>query len=168
MPKFWEICMKWIFSEKHYLAKKTHTQIENLNCLTTTKDWISNSNLPSKKVSGLDGFTSEFFLSSLLGIRNTNLTQAFPQNRKRQNTSHLTTKPWQGHYKKRKYWPMSLMNRNGKILSNTGIWKWNSERHNIAIMTKLHLIEHFRKVNVINHIIKIREILIKLEKILEN
>jgi hypothetical protein len=63
-------------------------QVNSLNILITLKEMEAViKSLPTKKGSGPDGFSVEFYQSVLPKRPNTNTPQTIPQNRNRRNTT---------------------------------------------------------------------------------
>ena len=99
--------------QRYSLPRLNQEDIENMNRLiTSTEIETGIKKLPTNKSPGPDGFTGEFYqtfreeLTVLLSL---------PRNCRERNTPILTV--WGHHHPDTKYRPISLMNKDTKILN---------------------------------------------------
>ena len=112
------------FLEKYNFPKLNQEEIENLNRpITSTEIKTVNRNLPANKSPGPDGFTAEFYQKFREGLTPIllKLFQKTAEKGKLPNSFYEATitlipKPDKDVTKKEKYRPISLMNKDAKIL----------------------------------------------------
>ena len=160
------------FLEKHNLPRLNQEEIENIHRpITSTEIETVTKNLPTNKIPGSEGFTGELYkifreeLTPILLKLFQNIAErgTFP-NSFYKATITLIPKPDKDVTKKENYRPISLMNIDAKILSK--ILTNRIQQHikriihhdQVGFITgRQGFFNICKSINVINHIIKLKE-----------
>ena len=159
------------FLEKHNLLRLNQEEIENMNRpITSTEIETVIKNLPTYRSPGPHDFTGEFYqafrkeLTPILHKLFQNITEGRTlPNSFYEATITLIPKPDKDVTKKENYRPMSLMNTHAKILNK--ILANRIQQHikriihhdQVGFITGMQGFFNIHKINVINHINKLKE-----------